>query len=218
MPSRRLLLSVLAMALLSSAPALAQDEESGECAGECPVEAVSVDDAAYQAESLRTVLRRGLAFVCGQAASSRRVEVDCHIEAKVTTRPKAAKYLGLKSTTLVEGVAGGRVEHYKNDDGDEDLGRTYFLDIPASMKSKLSAKRVRGLGVRITGSITVPGFKLYCGIDNDGPRASCPMDSGKKAFTLGAPDGEMVCWPVMPWWVAIKSPGWGKMCPKPITA
>jgi hypothetical protein len=220
MPSRRLLISALAIPLLCSAPAQGgQDEGSGECAGACPVEAVSVDDSPYQGDTLRTVMRRGLPFACGQAADDDQIEIDCHIEAKVTIRPKAAKYLGLKSTTIADGVAADRVEHYKNDDDDEtDLGRAYFLDIPAAVKAKLSAKRVRALGVRVTGSITVPGTKLYCGFDYDVKKARCPMDSGKKAFVLGAPDGEIVCWTVMPWWVAIKSPGWGKMCPKPINA
>lgn len=221
MSSRRPLLAlsaVLALCSIGTAlPALAQTTEPGEgdCVeGPCDVQAPTVDNTNFQDAPLAAILRRGQPFVCGAPADAKTKtpEVDCRIHATISVPAKAAKFLGLRSPVLAEGDAADKVEHY---DGQ---GRAYFLTLPSTLRSKLKAKHVRGLGVTITGKITVAGAdQIYCA-EGTKPHASCPIDYGKKANVWSAPDGELVCWPVMPWWVATKSPGWGKMCPKPINA
>jgi hypothetical protein len=212
------LFAVLALCSIGTAlPALAQTTEPGEgdCVeGPCGVQAPTVDNVDFHGAPLAAILRRGQPFVCGAPADAKTetAEVDCRIHATISVPAKAAKFLGLRSRVLAQGEAGDRVEHY---DGQ---GRAYFLTLPSALRSKLKAKRVRGLGVTITGKITVAGAdQIYCA-DSSKLHASCSIDYGKKANAWSAPDGELVCWSVMPWWVATKSPGWGKMCPKPINA
>jgi hypothetical protein len=221
MSSPRVLTLALLAALCSAGatvPALAQTEEGDECVEGCAsAQAPVVDNKNFQTAYFLDALRKGQPFLCGNPADESRkiAEVGCRIDAKISIPAKAAKFLGLSSRVLAHGVAGDMVEHFK-EDGD-DYGRAYFLELPSALRSKLKAKKIRGLGVTITGTITVAGAdQVYCGSGRT-LHASCPIDYGKKANIWPAQDGEMVCWRVMPWWVATKS-AWGKMCPRPINA
>jgi hypothetical protein len=217
-PSRFLPIAVIAALSVGGAgTALAQE---GDCVEECPSgpQAPRIYSEYPQETYLTDALRKGHPFGCGSPADTKRniPEVDCRIEAKITIPAKAAKYLGLSSRVLAQGVASDRTDHYM--DGRQDLGRNYFLKPASSLKAKLKAKKVLGLGVNITGKISVVGAdQIYCN-DGNALHASCPIDYGKNT-TVGwrTPADALVCWPVAPWYVAIKTK-WGQMCPKPINA
>lgn len=228
--ARRLLLLLLLVVLgslgavtvahaQSDVPAECDSDACGEGGEGGGVQAPQVDPKNFTNATYKVVLSQGQPFACGSPKTKYGPDVDCRIEAKITVPAKAARYLGLSSRVLAEGVASNRKDHFEVD-GD-DMGRTYFLEFPSAIKAKLKAKRVRALGVQITGTITVNGAdQIFCD-DPKGPKdthPSCPIDYGNKANILSGEDGAMLCWTVMPWWVAIPSPGWGKMCPKPITA
>lgn len=221
--------AALALCLVAGvAPGLAQTGDACEedaCAGQTTRPAEVTNDL-HLAPPFVDVLRRGYPIPCGNPADPARgvPDVECRVDVKMSIPAKAAKYLGLPSRTLAAGVVSERVEKYRLED-EEDSGRTYMVKLPAAVRARMSAKKVRALGVTITGAITVPGAEFVtCDSDRgSGPtklplRKSCPVDTGRKAMILPAPDGEIVCWTVMPWWTAVKSPGWGKLCPKPIRA
>jgi len=220
MSRRRLsLVAVLAMCLSGGAGlAHAQSTCDGDsCEGATDAYVPSVDNRSFTWAPYTETLKKGQAFLCGQPADARRQtpDVDCRIHARISIPAKAAKYLGLSSRVLTSGDAGGRVDHYKNDDGD-DQGRAYFLRFPASLKPRLKAKHVVGLGVTVTGTMSVPGQQVHCASDpGDTLHPSCPISYGRKLQTWPVADGQMACWAVMPWAVAIKSV-WGKRCPRPI--
>jgi hypothetical protein len=210
------LFAVLALCSIGGGVALAQTDEGEPCEEACSAQpAAQVDNRSFTTAELSAVLRRGLPFLCGNPADARFPDVDCKINAKITVPAKVAKYIGLHSRVLAHGVAGNRTNHYTPDRDDE--GRAYFLEFTDAAKARLKAKHIRALGVLATGTITVKGAdQILCGTAQT-TRASCPLDYGHKANILGAADGELLCWVVMPWWVATKTK-WGKMCPRPIKA
>lgn len=216
---RSSLLAGLAVLLLSiaAAPALAQGEGDG---GPQPSN-VSVQVVASNAAfPLAYTIRHGITLQCGQAGTKLGGDTSCHIKAKVTIKSAVASFLGLGSTVIASGVAGNVVDHLRDENGD-DQGRVYYLPLPAAVKTKLRAKHARGLGIHITGTFTAhttasgnfPATDLVLCDDSQTPTTSCHIKAPKRVI-LPAGDGEMVCWPFMPWYLAT-SIKYGKMCPRP---
>jgi hypothetical protein len=171
---------------------------------------------------LAYIIGKGAPFACGQPADKRRnqPDVSCHIEATITVKSAVASFLGLSSRTIASGVAGNVVDHLTDDNGD-DLGRAYFLPLSAAVRAKLRAKHVRALGVHVTGTVSAhttatayspASDKVTCGSDPN-PTDSCHITAPKRV-TWPAGDGELVCWRLMPWYLATPAT-YGKMCPRP---
>ena len=176
---------------------------------------------------LGEALRTGrIPIICGEPASGEEgvefyvPEQDCRIEATFSVPAKVAKWLGLKSRVIAQGVAGDMKDGYKV----ESYGpsRVYFLKIrnASGLKAKLKRKRVRVLGGNVTGTITLRGEERIVCWKDDAPKAKCPVRSdgagGEGQFTWhGEDEGEMLCWRFMPWYLATPAK-WGEMCPKPI--
>jgi hypothetical protein len=219
-PMRSSLTTGLAVLLLciAAAPAIAQvSEPDGSAVRATPVSVSPVESNAFP---LAYQIRHGVALLCGHAPDKRSADISCHIQAKVTIKSAVARFLGLSSTVIASGVAGNVVNHLKDDEGNDE-GRAYFLEMPAAVKAKLRAKHARGLGVHITGRYTAHtgAFLGYPSIDTvlcDGseePTTSCSIKAPKRVI-LPAGDGELVCWPFMPWYLAT-SIKYGQWCPRP---
>ncbi len=223
------LLAVAALTIFGGAAAFAATPRQGDgCFEECgptgpTLNTMSDENMGMYSMPFDDVYKRGIPFQCGSPADKSRglPEVACHIEAKVTVPAKVASFLHLSSRVIAHGVAKTKVDHLKND-YNRDQGRLYFLPLPSKVKAALRAKRIGAMGVKIAGTVSEPGAPaVYCESDslsmNPPKHASCSFSSGKKALTYGGQDGEMLCWRYMPWWLATPSPGWGKMCPRPVT-
>ena len=147
---------------------------------------------------------KGMPITCGEPAKGSAPAVHCRVTARITVKPALVHYLGLGSTVLAHGVAG-------NETSGRD-GYTYFLKLPGSALTKLMAKRVKGLGMHVTGSAGLPdGSQFFC--DNrPGLVTACPVSSEK--LTTVSKQGAMLCWVYMPWQLAIPAK-WGAKCPRP---
>ena len=211
---------VLAILILCAAvggTAFAQEGGDGE--GSAPPVYPDVQNQISEAMPFLDTLAQGQPVPCGQPADRYSAEIACHIDAKITISARMAHWIGLDSRTVASGVAGGMRDDYTDAGGDK-LGRTYFLEVPSSVKAKLRAKHVRALGVQVAGTITVPGQdKIICDSDHSQPpktQAKCDLTLGsEKRLIWGGQDGEMLCWRFMPWGVATPAK-WGKMCPRPM--
>lgn len=211
------LIAVLAFGL--AAFAATASAQQGDCIEECAAgPAAPYLSGAMLYEDFDKVMAHGQGFSCPEDRQDK--SLTCRIDVKITVPAKVASYLRLGSRTLVDGVASRVVEHYKV--GRRDQGRTYFLPLPASVKSKLKAKRIQAMGVAIHTTVTIPGKdKFYCPNEQSRtppPRTSCSFDTDDESgrtMIWGAGDGEIVCWNYMPWGAAIPTK-WGARCPRPV--